>query len=626
MHRNRTASSLLIPGDGEFEEWKLDSEKLGDGEVPTGSLFNPGSFGCPVKFKTSFLLYHRCVATQVIRSLEASVLDSFAVSNRRGVFVYKDESDAIFYMKLKATGSNEGEHYVELLVFGLRLPGPSVTMQLAKILQKRLLVLAVDALSKVLSKNPHFNWKSSDVNFVRSFEATWLNLEEDIDEPSIEKDVDYSLPNSVYDPIMLLIFFRQNICGSTFFHRLHEANVENEFLREDCHHEPPTIPDDDNGMMVPFDSREFAMFYNNTPSPLDPELQPVCTLTGKGAEYSRKTGTGIALVDVTLIDRDGHVVQELVIGQSPKEITGMPDMHFDSLRLRKIENRYTKEQKDDTSDYRIRVSIVDTALDRDALHSWVLLSLNQVLAAWSIERHIHCAQLGLLRPSQTVSDVDQSRTSLLDKERNVIIDALKPGFPHLLEVIDNAHKLPHPAIEKLEMSGVIKASSVATVALGMMEKCLNGLLWKKTLLASPVHEPSESFVIRLSRIQKPALVDLSWDPRREEACVSESGLASYIRDSPIDSPEYLCFYCFNHYSDDSGKGAALLSPSAMFFREVIIDRRSDGKRDNLFVEVLKSLRERDRAAFSRSLAFALSVERNRRLLITYNWNPQVWKR
>lgn len=59
MHRNRTASSLLIPGDGEFEEWKLDSEKLGDGEVPTGSLFNPGSFGCPVKFKTSFLLYHR---------------------------------------------------------------------------------------------------------------------------------------------------------------------------------------------------------------------------------------------------------------------------------------------------------------------------------------------------------------------------------------------------------------------------------------------------------------------------------------------------------------------------------------------------------------------------------------
>jgi hypothetical protein len=542
--------------------------------------------------------------------------------------VYKDESDAIFYMKLKATGSNEGEHYVELLVFGLRQPGPSVTMQLARILQKRLLVLAVDALSKVLSKNPHFNWKSSDVNFVRSFEDTWLSLEDDIDEPSVDKDVDYALPSSVDDPIMLLIFFRQNICGSTFFHRLNEANVESESLREHCYHEPPTIPEEDNGMTVPFDSREFALFYNNTPSPLDPELQPVCTLTGKGAEYSRKTGTGIALVDVTLIDRDGRVVQELVIGQSPKEPVGMPDVKFDSLRLRKIEKRSTNEQKDENSDYRIRVSIVDTALDRDALHNWVLLTLNQVLAAWLIERHIQRAQLGLLRPPPTMSDAGLSRTSMSDKERNVIVDTLKPGYPHLLEMIDNAHKLPHPAIEKLEMSGVIKASSVATVALGMVEKCLNGLIWKDRQSATHVHEPSESFVIRLSRTQKPALVDLSWDPRREEARVSESesGLASYMRDSPIDSPEYLCFYRFNHYSDNAGKGVSVLSPSTMFFREVIIDGRSDGKRDNLFVEVLKSLRERNPAAFSRSLAFALSVERNRRLLITYNWNPQVWKR
>jgi hypothetical protein len=258
----------------------------------------------------------------------------------------------------------------------------------------------------------------------------------------------------------------------------------------------------------------------------------------------------------------------------------------------------------------------------------VLLSLNQVLAAWFIERHIHCAQLGLLRSPQAVNAADQSRTSLADKERNVIVETLKPGYPHLWEMMDNAHKLPHPAIEKLEMSGVIKSSSVATVALLIVEKCLSGLIWKERHSASPLHQPSESFVIRLSRMQKPALVDLSWDPRGEEARVSgsESGLASYMRDSPIDSPEYLCFYCFNHYSDNGGKGAAMLSPSTMFFREVIIDGRSDGKRENLFVEVLKSLRERNRAAFSRSLAFALSVTRNRRLLITYNWNPQVWKR
>lgn len=624
LHRNRTASSFLIPGDGDLDEWKSGEEKTGNRENSSGSLFNPGSFSCPVKFKTSFPLYHRCVAGQVIVSLEASVLDSFAVSNRRGVFVYKDESDAVFYMKLKAAGSDEGANCVELLVFGLQLPGPSVTRQLVRILQRRLLVLAVDVLSIVLSKNPQFNWKSSDVKFLRSFEDAWLSLEDEMNVPRVDKDVDYALPSFVYDPIMLLLFFRQNICGSTFFHRFQEANIESESLREDCYRGPSIIPEDDDGMMVPFDSREFAVFYNNTPSPLDPELQPVSTLTDKGAEYSRKTGMGIALIEVTLIDHDGQVVQELVVGRSPKKTMCMPDINIDSLRLRKEEKGYKNEQRNGNSDYRIRISIVDTALDRDALHSWVLLSLNQVLAAWVIERHIQDSQLGLFEPPQTGSDEDKSCKSLLTyKERNLTVDTLRPGLSYLLEMLDASHKLPHPAIAKLEMSGVIKASSVATISLGLVEKCLNGLTWKETRESSS-HGLESLETIRLSRTERPSLVDLSWDLWQEKALVSksESGIVSYVRDSPIDSPEYLCFYC----SNNQNKGEIALSPSSMCFREVRVDGRSDGKCDNLFVEALMSLQEKNPSAFSRSLAFILYVERSRRLLITYNWNPQVWKR
>ena len=623
LHRNRTASSFLIPGDGDLDEWKSGEEKLGNEENSSGSLFNPGSFSCPVKFKTSFPLYHRCVAGQVIVSLEASVLDSFAVSNRRGVFVYKDESDAIFYMKLKASGSDEGANYVELLVFGLDQPGPSVTRQLVRILQRRLLVLAVDVLSTVLSKNPQFNWKSSDVKFVRSFEDAWLSLDDETDVPHVDKDVDYALPSFVHDPIMLLLFFRQNICGSTFFHRFQEANTESEFVREDCYHEPPIIPKDEDGMVVPFDSREFAVFYNNTPSPLDPDLQPVSTLTDKGAEYSRKTGMGIALIEVTLIDHEGRVVQELVVGRSPRK-TFMQDIHIDCLRLRKLGKGLKNEQKNENPDYRIRVSIVDTALDREALHNWVRLSLNQVLAAWVIEHHIQSTQLGLFQSPQTFNDEDRNCTSFLTfKERNLTIDSLKPGFSYLLEILDASYKLPHPAIAKLEMNGVIKASSAATVALGLVEKCLNGLTWIDS--REPTSHGPESFeTIRLSRTERPSLVHLSWDRRRENALVSklESGFVSYVRDSPIDSPEYLCFYCSNNKKG----GAKVLSPSAMCFREVRVDGRSDGKQDNLFVEVLMSLQEKNPSAFSRSLAFILSVERNRRLLITYNWNPQIWKR
>ena len=71
---------------------------------------------------------------------------------------------------------------------------------------------------------------------------------------------------------------------------------------------------------------------------------------------------------------------------------------------------------------------------------------------------------------------------------------------------------------------------------------------------------------------------------------------------------------------------AALSPSAMCFREVMVDDKSDGRNGIPFVDALLSLRETNPSAFSRSLVFVLSVKRNLRTLMAYNWNPQVWKR
>lgn len=642
LHRNRIASSYLIPGSDDYDEWKTDEQK--------GSLFNPGSFGCPVKFKTSFALYDRCVASQVVLSLEASVLHSFAVSNRRGVFVYKDESDAIFYMKLKAVaGEHDDGDSVELLVFGLRLPGPSVTSQLSKLLQRRVHMLAVDALSTVLTKNPYLKWKVSDVAFLRSFQVSYEPADDEKDLSSFEKHVEYAVPDYLYDPIMLLVYFRQNICGSTFFHRLQEASVE----IPDADAEPvaPTdAVDDGTSTTVSFDPREFALFYNNAPSPLDPEfqvgpgklmllfaqvyssfltsrsLQPVCTLTAKGAEYSRKAGTGIAIIDVTLVDRDGAVVQKLDVGQAPSEMENIPVADSASLRLQRAENCSNAEQNDKIPEYRIRVSIADTALDRETLHSWVELTLNQVLIAWVVERHIQRTQLGLLRHAKAVNGDGLVRPSALlwSKERSAMIDNLEPGFPQLFDMLVSSHDLPHPAIEKLELGGVIKASSVATVTLSLLEKCLNGLVRSEF----HTHELSGTTIIRLSRTQRPTPVDLVWDSQREHARATklESDVDSSMQDSPIDCPEYLCFYCFSHYSGDGKESDTTLSPSTMCFREVMADDKSDGRKGVPFVDALLSLRKRNPSAFSRSLLFVLSVKRNRRMLVTYNWNPQLWKR
>ena len=50
----------------------------------------PGFFHCAAKFRTFFPLYHRSTGAQGVMTLESSILHNFAVSNRRGRFVYKD--------------------------------------------------------------------------------------------------------------------------------------------------------------------------------------------------------------------------------------------------------------------------------------------------------------------------------------------------------------------------------------------------------------------------------------------------------------------------------------------------------------------------------------------------------
>ena len=212
---------------------------------------------------------------------------------------------------------------------------------------------------------------------------------------------------------------------------------------------------------------------------MDPEFQPVCTLTAKGAEYSRRAGTGIALIDVTLMTRGGQVVQELNVGQNPSEVEGVSlhTLDVSSLRFKKANN------DGEMPDYRILVSIADTALDREALHSWIELTLNQVLIAWVVERYIQRSQLGQRAGRRKATDTAAPRraagASLSKRERRTMIDKLEPGFPHLYDILDASYDLPHPAIEKLEMGGVIKASSVASVALALLEKCLNGLFTRK---------------------------------------------------------------------------------------------------------------------------------------------------
>jgi hypothetical protein len=621
LHMSRTASSLLIPP---------ESENGGPDDAihdrHDSSLFHPGLFDCPIVFRTAFDLFHRCATNpiHVARTLEATVLQIFGVSNRRHFFVYKDEIGSIFYMTLLATGGGvEPDGTIELLVHGVYEPGPSVTKQLKKLLQKRLLIIAIDMLSSVLTKNPLYNWRDQDFAFVRNFQKEWLSLQEDDGNPAEfeESERHYEFPAAVYDPGMVLLYFRQNLGGSTFFHRL--QGTENErMLKTDpsSHDRDPT--DGASNLVVNWSS--FAFYYNNAPSKLDPKTQALSTLTSRGREFSRSAGTGIAIVEPSLVDQEGREVTELSVALPPGQKDSSIEFPIESLRMSRVD--FPKGESNETSSsrhtLRLKIKITGTALKCAVLHEWILLTFNQALVASTIERHLEREQRGLLHVPEMVNSTTKScSTELARKEA---LDHISPGLPALQSALQSAHALPHPAVLKFQQEGNVRSSAVATVALDLLENTLVDQLRTETKGKVGLSVSSDLCVIRFSRSERPRRVQLSWDSHHQRAVVRGASIdgdgSGVIRDAPIDCPEYICFYRFPEYSrkieDDT------LSPPRLF-EEVTVD---DGTSDpNGLLPSLQQLKQQYPRSFSRSFAFIFSIKRNRRTLLTYNWSPQLFK-
>ena len=603
LHGNRVASSLLIAA-----ELDGSTNIKSKGSI----LLNPDSFSCPVKYTATFQLFHRCSVTQVILAMEASVLHSFAVSNRRGYYVYKDETSAIFYMKLgPGNSSTLSEGIVELKVYGVENPGPSITRQLKRLLQKKILSLSVDALSWVLTKNPSLNWRKDDIHLVQSYRHSLVALGEGCEESSNNQDFIYEFPEHVYDPLAVLIYFRQNLCGSTFFHRLYESSSEQTksitLQREEWF---PTT-----GVDVVFDRSEFTFFYNNAPSPLDSSYQNFITLTKKGSEYARDAGNGIALIELSLINQLGEDVSTIQFGR----IIDMRKFSFDdsvhSLRMKKLPFGCDGNW---TSTHGVRVRVVDTDMNRGALHKWLQLTLNQVLVAWSIERNIERVNKRLHTSDETEDFGYENQGKYSIKERQVILDQLCPGLPNMIFMCKSSYILPHPVIDFVEHHGAVKASSVATLTLTLLERSIMGTLLKGvTSLTS-----RNVFIIRLSRDERPRLVNLNWDSEHQVALVQEVGQGKHaeFKDVPTDCPEYICFYCHQRYCDDEKNDVTSLP---LFFKEVVIEEKPGESRGRPFIAALHFIKKNNPSFFMRSLSFVLTVKRNIRSLLTYNWDPRV---
>ena len=418
----------------------------------------------------------------------------------------------------------------------------------------------------------------------------WKEVEKDTgeDEPHT---CFYSLPTSVFDPSTILLIFRQNLCGSTFFHPF-TANSSRDEATEDSE--------------IPW----FTFYYNNFPSKLSHKLQGRSTLTKKGAEFARMAGQGLALIDVSLVDSAGNLHSTLRPSDDLSEIVSHLNVDDGSIQVRHEDvdgnAGALRPEQDRLSNHFLKVTIIDTGLERNVLHDWVRLTLDQGISGWCIEKQLERQQRGLLSTPSEAQILPENE----DSKRRQIIDQMVPGLPALTGMLEIANGLPHPAVQKVSFDGIIKSSSVAQVALKLLETVIDSVIEpirRETKGSNHVDILGGVQVVRLSRGAIATKVRLSW-ARDKRSCLVHSfglnpgGTGKPIVDSHIDCPHYYIFFSSPEYIPG-------IEPDTFAFPKLFEEVNvGDDYKSELRLSQIKNEMPN---AFRRSFGFLLSVKRNR---------------
>ena len=83
-----------------------------------------------------------------------------------------------------------------------------------------------------------------------------------------------------------------------------------------------------------------------------------------GRQYSRDAGTGIALIEIKLLDSNNVPLECSNVGRTQDE--GLFPTQKGPLRFRKLQ----KDEKT-PSQFRLSVRIINTTLKTDPLHNWI---------------------------------------------------------------------------------------------------------------------------------------------------------------------------------------------------------------------------------------------------------------
>ena len=445
-----------------------------------------------------------------------------------------------------------------------------------------------------------------------------------------------------------MLTYSQNICGSGFFHHLNEADTEPS--DSDTTDIPNDGQDRDNekaGIVLPFDKSYFSLFYNNSPSQVDPHYQLVSTLTKRGDEFRKKSGTGIGWIEIELIDKDGSRVEAIRTGSvQEKNVCNADRINYsvELLRMKRICEGASTGPRRASCHHRVCIRIQNTLLDAKILQSWIELSLNQALVGFQIEsvlmqRATTCsdASASPIHPSVaedwTGSNLNQGmrsrsgETSLICSRE---VDSLCKGIPALHSIISRSFDLPHPAVVKRELSSKVaaKATLLAPLTLSLLDDALLHDLHPERR-GSKLSYRGGAVIIRTAPAENAMLVTIDRDASTGSVRVAETiskGRPRKVVDRATDSPEYIVAFGLGYSrenddgddNDDAADKRRHLSAfrSKLVFRELVVEDPSEDS----FSKRLRDFKSLRPDLFKRSLAFILHVTRSSRVLYVYNWN------
>ena len=405
LNTTRTASEDMIPLDDSPEQ-QADSET----EHPPLS--------CDVKFTAEFKLNHRLNAEMTIPALQSSVLTPFEINNRRRHFVYKDTSSSIFLLTLVELK----EETLQLVVRGVDEPTGSVKEQLTDIIRARIHMLALDTLSALLRGSAKFIVDRNDVEFLRGFGAPVKHS--------------FRIAEGV-DCYVFLLYLRQNIEGSGFFHKLHcEApGWAPEVHKLDLNPDPDETPDH-----LPFRSEDFTFYYNYTRSILD----AVSTLTHKGAALGRKAGKGICVCRF-------HFPEEPTgspPSPSPDMSTPVSDFSPAAIALRSPSESATA----------VAVEITNTTLEISVIIEWLDLCVRQSLVDFEVDKLMRLSRSDLLKGGV---------------EPGAVL-----GFSSLRDMLEHGLSIPSMSVRQVKSEAVLRGANVKKCYERIMHDCIFSLLFK----------------------------------------------------------------------------------------------------------------------------------------------------